>query len=349
METILFCLLLTLIFFLTANNRSQPFLIGLVIGLSIWVRPEGITMLGPILLVLVYLYHRDWKGLIQKAGLVIGGLSILLVPYLLFNYHLSGSIWPNTLVAKQIEYQGLLKTNGLLRFFKLFATPLVGSNILLLPGFLYEIYSAFRKKEIHIISFFIWLTGFILIYSLNLPVTYQHGRYLIPTIPIYLCLSIPGFIQIFDMLKQNRTGKIIRLVWSFSLILIGAGFCFLGAKAYASDVAVIESEMVEPAKWIAENTPADSRIAAHDIGALGYYGNRYVIDLAGLVNKEVVPIVTNPSGLQNYLKEVKADYLMIFPKWYTSPLVPESRSVFTGKYDFAKQMGGEQMEIYYLK
>jgi hypothetical protein len=67
------------------------------------------------------------------------------------------------------------------------------------------------------------------------------------------------------------------------------------------------------------------------------------------VNKEVVPIVTDPIGLQNYLKASNADYLMIFPKWYANPLVPESRSVFTGKYDFAQLMGGERMEIYYLK
>ena len=56
-----------------------------------------------------------------------------------------------------------------------------------------------------------------------------------------------------------------------SLAMLTLGFIFLGAKSFAQDVAVIESEMVVTAKWVAENLPAESIIAAHDIGALGYF------------------------------------------------------------------------------
>ena len=349
METILFCFLLTLVLYLTIGTRMKPFLIGLAIGTSIWVRPEGITLLGPVMLILIYSLRKDWKALSRNTILVLCGLLILLTPYLYFNYHLSGSLWPNTLAAKQLEYQGLLNTNGFLRYMSLFTVPMIGGNILLFPGFIYAIYSSFRKKEIRFIAFAIWLFGFVLMYSLNLPVTYQHGRYLIPIIPIYLSLSIPGLFQLFGKIRQKRGGFVIQMVWSISILLVSAGFGYLGAKAYANDVAVIETEMVEPSKWISNNTPADSRIAAHDIGALGYFGNRYVIDLAGLVNKEVVPILTDPIGLRNFLNETEADYLMIFPNWYSSPLVPETRSVFTGKYDYALRMGGERMEIYRFK
>ncbi len=149
---------------------------------------------------------------------------------------------------------------------------MIGGNLLIFPGFIYAIYLAIRKNKIHIISFSIWLFGFVLIYSLDLPVTYQHGRYLIPIIPIYLCLSIPGVIQLFEKLQQYRTGiHDSKGFGLFLLILLSAGFCYLGAKAYANDVAVIETEMVEPSKWISEMTPSDSRIAAHDIGALGLF------------------------------------------------------------------------------
>ncbi len=83
----------------------------------------------------------------------------------------------------------------------------------------------------------------------------------------------------------------------------------LGGKAYASDVAIIETEMVEPSRWINNNTPPGAIIAAHDIGALGYFGDRFVIDLAGLINKDVVPIITNPEELTKYLKEFKCRVL----------------------------------------
>ena len=67
METILFCLLLTLVLFLTLNIRSKPFLIGLAIGVSIWIRPEGVTLLGPVLLILTYTYWKDWKSLLRNV------------------------------------------------------------------------------------------------------------------------------------------------------------------------------------------------------------------------------------------------------------------------------------------
>ena len=53
-------------------------------------------------------------------------------------------------------------------------------------------------------------------------------------------------------------------------------FIFLGAHSYAEDVAVIESEMVVTAKWVAENLPPDALIAAHDIGALGYFDDHRI-------------------------------------------------------------------------
>ena len=57
---------------------------------------------------------------------------------------------------------------------------------------------------------------------------------------------------------------------------------FLGARSYGEDVGLIQSEMVVTAKWVAANLPPDAIVAAHDIGALGYFDNHELIDLAGL-------------------------------------------------------------------
>jgi hypothetical protein len=74
--------------------------------------------------------------------------------------------------------------------------------------------------------------------------------------------------------------------------------CFLwGARFYADDVSFIEEEMVATAKWIAANTPADAVIAAHDIGALGYFDRHRILDLAGLVSPEVVPFIRDETRL----------------------------------------------------
>jgi arabinofuranosyltransferase len=349
METILFTFFVIFVFYLLLRREIKPIIIGLIIGMAVWVRPEGITLLGPTGLIIIYQNYKNPKSLLTNLTKLIGSLIIILLPYLYFNYSLSGSIWPNTLLAKQIEYQNYLQINLIVRFVRLFAVILVGSNLFLLPGFIYGLYSALKTKNIFQISILLWFIGFILLYTSKLPVTYQHGRYLISIIPTYLFLALPGVFKLIEILNKRRVGWAIGQAWLLSSVLTSFGFYLLGAKAYSSDVSIIETEMVEPSRWIKINTPPDTVIAAHDIGALGYFGDRFVLDLAGLINKDVVPIVTNPEELTKYLKESNAEYLMIFPNWYSESIVSESLTIYKGKFTFASQAGGESMEVYQLK
>jgi hypothetical protein len=44
-------------------------------------------------------------------------------------------------------------------------------------------------------------------------------------------------------------------------------------------------------EWFAVHTPPDAEVAIADIGAFGYYSGRRVLDLAGLVSPEMIPLV----------------------------------------------------------
>jgi hypothetical protein len=125
-------------------------------------------------------------------------------------------------------------------------------------------------------------------------------------------------------------------------------FIFLGARSYAQDVAVIESEMVVTAKWVASNLPADSLIAAHDIGALGYFDDHELIDLAGLVSPDVIPFIRNEPQLANYLNQRKADYLIAFPGFY--PLLTDNaQAVFVTNSAVTLTLGQKNMVVYLWK
>lgn len=119
----------------------------------------------------------------------------------------------------------------------------------------------------------------------------------------------------------------------------------IGAQAYAQDVAIIETEMVASARWIAVNTPPNALVAAHDIGALGYFGGRKIIDLAGLVSPEVIPFIRDEVKLANYLDNQHVDYLETFPSWY--PYLSKLGSpIFDTDGKYAPGAGGENMHIY---
>jgi hypothetical protein len=119
----------------------------------------------------------------------------------------------------------------------------------------------------------------------------------------------------------------------------------IGAWAYSRDVAIIESEMVATARWIEGNTPSDAVVAAHDIGAIGYFSDRELIDLAGLVSPEVIPIIRDELALTKHLDETGAEYLVTFPGWY--PALTDGRSpLFVTGSRHSPAAGGENMAVY---
>ncbi len=270
-----------------------------------------------------------------------------LVLYMLFNYALSGKLFSNTFFAKQAEYASLLDTSIIIRFLRLLSVPLKGIGIVLVPGFFYVIYDAILKKDWKIIGFALWIFGFIFVYALLLPVMYQHGRYIMPVIPLFIILSIFGILR----LLSNHTRLLIQLIkkaWMISIGLIAIGFFVLGAISFGNDVGFIETEMVATAKWIKNNIPSDVILAAHDIGALGYFADLKIVDLAGLVSPEVIPFIRDENKIATYLDELKVDYLIVFPDWYPE-LVKRGQVIFNSKGLFSGKFGGTNMEVLLLK
>jgi hypothetical protein len=56
-------------------------------------------------------------------------------------------------------------------------------------------------------------------------------------------------------------------------------------------------------------------LAVHDIGALGYYAPRPLLDLAGLISPKVIPFMADPDELARFILTSEADYLIVFPRW----------------------------------
>jgi hypothetical protein len=93
--------------------------------------------------------------------------------------------------------------------------------------------------------------------------------------------------------------------------------------------------------------PHDARLAAHDIGALGYFYDQPFIDLAGLVTPEVIPFLRDEGRLRDYLFSRQTTFAIFFPDWY-STLTRDSRfvPVFQTNCALTREMGGTNMAIY---
>ena len=346
METILYAAAVLFVFWLLAEKSDGWLVKGLLVGLIVWLRPDGLTLLGPIAYV-AFLTETSYAKKLRAIGLASGGFLMGFLPYLVFNHFLAGSWWPNTFFAKQAEYAIRLETPILSRFFLLAKLPVVGAGVLLVPGFVRVLWWSVTQKHWVIQSAGLWWVGYTLIYAMRLPVDYQHGRYLMPAMPVFFVLGLMGTTEIWrKYLKEKRLLVVLQKAWGITLALVLTAFLVLGAvQAYALDVAIINTEMVAAAKWIAANTPDDALVAAHDIGALGFYGERNVLDLAGLISPDVIPFIRDEYRLAAHLDKAGVDYLMTFPGWYVH-LPQNADLVYTTDGDYSPLAGGENMSVY---
>jgi len=188
--------------------------------------------------------------------------------------------------------------------------------------------------------------AFTALYAARLPVTYQHGRYLMPTIPVLVVLGAGGSAELVSRLASTYKPLVARaLILSEAILLVA--FVGIGAGAYVADVEVINGEMVAVAQWLNEHTPADALVAVHDIGAIGYFARRPLLDLAGLVTPEVVPFIRDEPALLAFMLERGAEYLVTFPSWY--PQIVSSPAVeLLYQTDCARTraLGGDNMAVY---
>ena len=93
-----------------------------------------------------------------------------------------------------------------------------------------------------------------------------------------------------------------------------------------------------------------SLLAVHDIGAIGYFTRRPLLDLAGLITPEVIPIIRDEAALLDFIQAQQADYLVTFPSWY--PALTRSSTlqlIYTTNAPWAPQAGGDNMAVYQLQ
>ncbi len=345
MEVLLLSLIIAGVLF--ALNSSQPrwFLLGLIVGATVWIRPDGLTLMGPVLMAII-LSQAGVRQKLQHSVEAAGGFAVIFLPYLLFNRLLSGSIWPNTFYAKQAEYGVYQQIPLLIRYLNEIKLPLIGVGAILLPGFIAYAWAAARRMDWPRIAGILWLLGYIGLYAWRLPVEYQHGRYIMPAMPVYFVWAATGMAWLLKTMWQRVGWRwVVSRAWLVSTALVLAGFWLIGARTYAGDVAIINTEMVRTAEWIAANTPQDALIAAHDIGALGFYGQRNILDLAGLISPEVIPFIRDESRLATYLDQKQAGYLMTFPSWYPK-LVSGRQLLYSSGGEFALQSGNDNMAVF---
>lgn len=331
--------------------RERVWVLGLIAGLLSLTRPEGGVLAGLIGIGMILPQGRgrgfaaDWVRKVGEIGLYILAFAILVAPYLIFNLATTSAILPNTFYAKNAEYAILIEqTPFVVRLAQTLAAPWIGAQLLLLPGFIVLVAENVSRRDWRALIPVAWILALAALYALRLPVTYQHGRYEMPLVPF---MALYGFWGTMELLALARN-FVVRMTWGISVAAALAIFWVSGAIAYSTDVDFINCEMVQTAHWVAQNIPGERVIAAHDIGALGYFYPRPFTDLAGLVSPEVISFIRDDRRLRDLLVSRRTDFVIVFPDWYDS-LTRDLDPVFQTNCSATRAAGGSNLTVYHFK
>jgi tetratricopeptide (TPR) repeat protein len=349
METSLFVAGVLACFWLYLDERWT--LLGVATGVLVWVRPDALLLAGILGVAGLWAVGREtsrssfvvaaWRKFRWPAVFFV----VLCAGYFAFNWWLSGSILPNTFAAK-LRYYGSRNPQYFSDVASMMAgTYMLPAAVLAAFGAATAVLQPIRRARPVALPMLLWFTGLILAYGKMLPHIYQNGRYLMPAIPALILLALTGLDGTARLLERALPERSRRLALTWFpivvVILVLARFQAGDAPArekYQDLCRYIHERQVRAAFWMRDHLPEDAVVATHDIGAIGFYSGRRLVDLAGLVSPDMVPALHHPHLLPAMLAARKVTHIAVLRSWYeidnvdplfqTDPAEPEVMEIF---------------------
>lgn len=126
-----------------------------------------------------------------------------------------------------------------------------------------------------------WLLGLSVAISTLDTAFWHFKRYQLPMMAVMFPLAGWGLV-IAQNWKPLYWARMIIPFVGLGMTVISIGTTIDYARRYRDNVSVVQNQQVRMAMWVNENTPDNARIGVHDVGVMGYVGERATYDLVGL-------------------------------------------------------------------
>lgn len=306
LETSLFVFLFLLTSLSYLNN--QTYLIWLCASLLILTRPDALIFLGPLFF--LTLLSSDREKVLKIFPVLLA--AIPLITWLIFGFIYFGNPIPHSLAAKSVAYH-LLVDAAFQRLLQHYLTPftdqytlgqrMIYLNIILYPLlFIIGSYSIVKKSS-KSLALIIYPILYFLTFSIIHPLIFRW--YLTPPMPFYFLTLLAGAELILDRLvnsimkgyahfiiKPSEHNHLVFTSIATLILLIPIFFSIRGwvikpdhgNPTPAPEMAWIKLEELykQASADIVSFSPPNSVVAAGDVGVLGYFTNRTILDTVGL-------------------------------------------------------------------
>jgi len=327
LETTTFICFSLLTFYLYYLYEEKPRYV-VPLFLSILTRPEGWFIAFALWLwqIIKFSTLRD-KQVLNNLFISLGIFTLFITPYFLLSLHFTESLLPGTAFAKASFFaEGSMPLGNKIGFFKNRLLPFYLSLLYPFPLLIFPIIACARKV-IFLSYLWIYCIIFYVTYFFLFPGAIQHYwyRYQHIFIPLFIIGLAGGTYKLTNICKQKFLKTAMAMVICLCLAYNQSVSFQHVRNIYVNQIDSIKNTLFNLAFWIKNNTPEDSLIALHDIGVVGYYSERQLLDLVGLTDREIkslywnsqtrIPVPFYERRVIDFLKERQPDYLVLFPEW----------------------------------
>jgi hypothetical protein len=275
METELYIGLIFLTFYFASKESwSLAFLFA---AITVLTRIDGIAVMGVLVVAYLLRYAK-----LPALPLLIFVITVL--PWVLFAHFYFGSPIPNSAAAKF----ALSGTNILSAFINIFLRGFLHLHTFGIPVLILAVLGTrfIWKERKPLLPVALWTWGYALSYTLAAGP--MHPWYYAPFYVGYLVIAYHGILFVVHKYPRFAVQPSIGIFILFTISII-----LLVSYYRATEIRRQQIQMNATNRavgdWVRMNTPEDAVLAAKDIGYIGYYSKRKILDLAGLVSPECIP------------------------------------------------------------
>lgn len=270
---------------------ARPVRTGALWALAALTRPEAAFLL--LLWGMFLLIDADSREGLRR--LVFGALAPIGVfgGWLVFARFYYGTFWPQTLAAKAAGGTGLAyHAENLWRQARIVGATDGVLVAVLVAALLFGgrwVWPAATATQ-RLVPW-AWVLALPVLYSARgVPVL---SRYFVPLLPVLAWLAWRAAERWW---AGDDPSPARRRVTGILAVAVAALVVAQNLVVYRTQVVphvrsfspALEQSLVTWGRWFARNTPEDAVIATPDIGAIGYFSDRRIVDLAGLVTPDMV-------------------------------------------------------------
>lgn len=278
------------------GGPGRRFRVGVVWGLATLARPEAGMLV--LLFAVTSFFWPDgaiggapFRTRLRAFVAVIAGAGLVLAPYALYAFSLYGKLLPSTLSAKGAGAHGAAVAVQLLILTAKVIGAVCAIEVIACVIFAARFRHLFRHGDAALhAAIWSWVILLPLAYAARgLPIL---SRYLLPTLPFFVLYGWWA-LEHFRLSGGPNTWRRTALAVALGLsVLVNVVVYQVEVAPHTREFAAgMQRTLIPWGQRLGAQTPPSALIATPDIGAIGYYSNRRVLDLGGLVTPRMIPIM----------------------------------------------------------